>query len=160
MRTPSSPANSGRSAASCRSDSPARLARRSSASSSTGASRISCAQVDQRLDLVQEPRVDAAAGLVHLLDGRAQPQRALDGVEPPVVRDAQRVQGLVDRVDGSASVQKPAALVSIERMALFSASAKLRPRLIASPTDFIVVVSSGSAPGNFSNANRGIFTTT
>ena len=26
--------------------------------------------------------------------------------------------------------------------------------------DFIVVVSSGSAPGNFSNANRGIFTTT
>jgi hypothetical protein len=31
---------------------------------------------------------------------------------------------------------------------------------MASPTLFIVVVSSGSAPGNFSNANRGIFTTT
>jgi hypothetical protein len=61
---------------------------------------------------------------------------------------------------GSGEVQKPAALVSIERIALLSASAKLRPRLIASPTDFIVVVSSGSAPGNFSNANLGIFTTT
>ena len=57
-------------------------------------------------------------------------------------------------------VQNPAALVSIERIALLSASAKLRPSDIASPTDFIVVVSSASAPGNFSNANRGIFTTT
>ena len=61
---------------------------------------------------------------------------------------------------GSGVVQNPLCLVSIERIALLSASVKLRPRLIASPTDFIVVVSSGSAPGNFSNANRGIFTTT
>ncbi len=61
---------------------------------------------------------------------------------------------------GSGRVQKPASFVSIERIALPSASVKLRPRLIASPTDFIVVVSSVSAPGNFSNANRGIFTTT
>ena len=37
---------------------------------------------------------------------------------------------------------------------------KLRPIDIASPTDFIVVVSVASAPGNFSNANRGAFTTT
>ena len=57
-------------------------------------------------------------------------------------------------------VQKPDADVSIERIALFSASAKLRPSDIASPTDFIVVVSVGSAPGNFSKANRGTFTTT
>jgi hypothetical protein len=61
---------------------------------------------------------------------------------------------------GSGRVQKPARGVSIERSALFSASVKLRPSDIASPTDFIVVVSSGSAPGNFSNANRGTFTTT
>ena len=60
----------------------------------------------------------------------------------------------------SGEVQKPAAEVSRDRIALFSASAKLRPSDIASPTDFMVVVSSGSAPGNFSNANRGIFTTT
>ena len=31
---------------------------------------------------------------------------------------------------------------------------------MTSPTDFIWVVSVGSAVGNFSNANRGIFTTT
>jgi hypothetical protein len=31
---------------------------------------------------------------------------------------------------------------------------------MTSPTLFIVVVSRGSAPGNFSKANRGIFTTT
>ncbi len=37
---------------------------------------------------------------------------------------------------------------------------KLRPIAIASPTDFMWVVSVGSAPGNFSNANRGTFTTT
>ncbi len=37
---------------------------------------------------------------------------------------------------------------------------KLRPNDIASPTDFIVVVSVGSAPGNFSKANRGALTTT
>ncbi len=57
-------------------------------------------------------------------------------------------------------VQKPACLVSIERIALPSDSANERPIAIASPTDFIVVVSVGSAPGNFSNANRGILTTT
>ena len=51
-------------------------------------------------------------------------------------------------------------MVSADRSALFSASGKLRPSAIASPTDFIVVVSVGSAPGNFSNANRGTLTTT
>ncbi len=61
---------------------------------------------------------------------------------------------------GSGVVQKEPAAVSIERSALFSASGKERPSAIASPTLFIVVVSSGSAPGNFSNANRGILTTT
>ena len=63
-------------------------------------------------------------------------------------------------VAGSGRVQNPAAAVSIDRNALPSASLKLRPSAIASPTDFIVVVSTGSAAGNFSNANRGIFTTT
>ncbi len=37
---------------------------------------------------------------------------------------------------------------------------KLRPIAIASPTDFIVVVSVASAAGNFSKANRGTLTTT
>ena len=40
------------------------------------------------------------------------------------------------------------------------ASAKERPIAIASPTDFIEVVSSAGVPGNFSKVKRGIFTTT
>ena len=59
-----------------------------------------------------------------------------------------------------AVVQNPAAFVSIERSALPSASVKLRPIAIASPTLFMCVVSTGSAPGNFSKAKRGTFTTT
>ncbi len=46
------------------------------------------------------------------------------------------------------------------RWAFCSASAKERPIAIASPTDFMWVVRVVSAPGNFSNANRGILTTT
>ena len=53
-----------------------------------------------------------------------------------------------------------ASALSSERSAFCSASVKLRPIAIASPTDFMWVVSTGSAPGNFSNANRGTFTTT
>ncbi len=49
---------------------------------------------------------------------------------------------------------------SSDRSAFCSASGKLRPIAMASPTDFIVVVRVGSAPGNFSKANRGTFTTT
>ena len=49
---------------------------------------------------------------------------------------------------------------SSERSAFCSASGKLRPMAIASPTDFMCVVSTGSAPGNFSKANRGTLTTT
>ncbi len=49
---------------------------------------------------------------------------------------------------------------SVLRNAFCSASVKLRPRAMASPTLFIVVVSVGSAAGNFSNANRGTLTTT
>jgi hypothetical protein len=44
--------------------------------------------------------------------------------------------------------------------AFANASWKVRPIPIASPTDFICVPSVVSAPGNFSNANRGTFTTT
>ena len=51
------------------------------------------------------------------------------------------------------------SLRSIERSAFCSASVKLRPSAIASPTDFIVVVSVRSAAGNFSNAKRGTLTT-
>ena len=49
---------------------------------------------------------------------------------------------------------------SRERIALANDSRNVRPIAIASPTDFMWVVSSPSAPGNFSNANRGILVTT
>ena len=45
-------------------------------------------------------------------------------------------------------------------MPLRNACLKVRPMAIASPTDFICVVSVSSACGNFSNAQRGILTTT
>jgi hypothetical protein len=48
----------------------------------------------------------------------------------------------------------------MERRAFWRASVKLRPMAIASPTDFIVVVSVSSAAGNFSKAKRGTLTTT
>ena len=51
-------------------------------------------------------------------------------------------------------------LLSSDLRAFCSASGKLRPMAIASPTLFMWVVSVGSAPGNFSNANRGTLTTT
>ena len=53
----------------------------------------------------------------------------------------------------------PSRPVSSERSAFCSDSGKVRPIAIASPTDFIAVVSVGSAPGNFSNAKRGILVT-
>ncbi|AJC54352.1 hypothetical protein GZL_01756 [Streptomyces sp. 769] len=61
---------------------------------------------------------------------------------------------------GSGLVHIPGPGVSIDRSALPSASRKLRPIAMASPTLFIVVVRPGSAVGNFSKANRGTLTTT
>ena len=55
---------------------------------------------------------------------------------------------------------RPVRPVSSERSAFCRLSWKVRPIAIASPTDFIEVVSVCSAPGNFSNAKRGIFVTT
>ena len=55
---------------------------------------------------------------------------------------------------------KTVPFLSIERIAFCSASVKERPMAMASPTDFIVVVSVGSAPRNFSKAKRGTLTTT
>jgi hypothetical protein len=86
--------------------------------------------------------------------------RATSYKRPSVgVRSDSRTESSVSPADRG-SVQNPAAAVSVERIALPSASANDRPIAMASPTDFMVVVSSGSAPGNFSNVNRGILTTT
>ena len=59
------------------------------------------------------------------------------------------------------SVAKAGSLSSSrERSAFANACWKVRPIAIASPTDFMCVVSSGWTPGNFSNAKRGHLTTT
>ena len=54
----------------------------------------------------------------------------------------------------------PVRPVSRPRSAFWKDSAKVRPIAMTSPTDFIEVVSTGSAPGNFSKAKRGILVTT
>ncbi len=108
--------------------------------------------------LVDEPRVDLG-GVEDLLGRRARADRLHDLLQATVVRDPRLVEQrrLLSRVPDQVN---GALLFSSERSALLSASVKLRPIAIASPTDFMCVVSVGSAVGNFSNAKRGTFTTT
>ena len=54
----------------------------------------------------------------------------------------------------------PVSPVSSEQSAFCRLSWNVRPIAMASPTDFMAVVRSGLAPGNFSKANRGILVTT
>ena len=54
----------------------------------------------------------------------------------------------------------PVRPVSRPRRAFCNDSWNVRPIAITSPTDFIEVVNVRLAPGNFSNAKRGIFVTT
>ena len=73
--------------------------------------------------------------------------------------DEPGVQAVGQVVDGRPWVGEPGSS-SREPNALRNASVNVRPMPIASPTDFICVPRVGSAPGNFSNAKRGNFTTT
>ena len=61
---------------------------------------------------------------------------------------------------GGSTGSRPLNPVSMLRSPFCKASAKLRPMAMASPTDFMLVVSWAGVPGNFSNVNRGILTTT
>ena len=62
---------------------------------------------------------------------------------------------------GSArSAPQPAWPVSKERKAFWNDSSKQRPIAMASPTDFIDVVSTDELPLNFSKAKRGTLVTT
>jgi hypothetical protein len=102
--------------------------------------------------------------------------RTCDGVD--VLHREAFAEGLADREQASGAARESAALISSRsafqrdhaveavspvsspRSAFCSDSWKLRPIAITSPTDFIAVVSSGSAPLNFSKAKRGILVTT
>ena len=55
---------------------------------------------------------------------------------------------------------RPLRPSSSDRTPFMKASLNVRPMAIASPTDFICVVSVRSACGNFSKFHRGILTTT
>ncbi len=60
----------------------------------------------------------------------------------------------------SRSGVSPGYPVSSDRRHFCSDSGNVRPIAMASPTDCIIVLSTGDAPGSFSNAQRGILVTT
>ncbi len=75
-------------------------------------------------------------------------------------RTASRDSSCTRSSAGVAPRVQPLRSASSPRRPFWNASLNVRPIAITSPTDFICVVSVGSAVGNFSNAKRGIFTTT
>ena len=105
-------------------------------SSSPAPSRIACANFKSRSGV----GVPSAARTLFLLSASSMP---LAGSKPSI-----------------ATSSSPVSPVSSERSAFCKLSLKVRPIAMASPTDFIEVVRTGVAPGNFSKANRGILVTT
>ena len=81
------------------------------------------------------------------------------------MRSGEGVRTWRSRSDGSGlgssrSQPQPARPVSKDRKAFWKDSSKQRPIAIASPTDFIEVVSTAALPWNFSKAKRGTLVTT
>ena len=116
--------------------------------SSVGASRTAVADLVHQQDLVDEPRVDTG-GLGDLLDGRAgraAPARRRRGGRRPAPRSASSSSSTVAR-SAAGPVQKPAAFVSSRPHRLASASGKLRPIDIASPTLFMSWSAAGRRRG-------------
>jgi len=112
---------------------------------------------DNALDVRQEPRIDLG-DLVDVVDADARAQRfgELEQALRRRHRHAPLELGGVGRQVAIEAVRP----VSSERIRLASASLKVRPIDMTSPTDFICVVKVASAPGNFSKAKRGTLTTT
>ena len=113
--------------------------------------------------LLDEPRVVLAVGM-YLGGLYAKPQGLRHRQHPIRRRTAERCTDHVLVVALTKArefnIVETCQPVSIERSAFCRLSANVRPIAIASPTDFIEVVSVWSAPGNFSNAKRGILVTT
>ena len=103
---------------------------------------------------------------VNLVDGPAAIERAEHRPHPAVGRNAQRllqrrvVLVLVRPPGRFWPNSRPLLPSSSDRNAFRNDSLNVRPIAMASPTDFICVVSVRSACGNFSNAHRGTLTTT
>ncbi len=81
---------------------------------------------------------------------------------PAMISSKRSWAGVRSRSRSSASSSGAGGVTSSsrERIALANACLKVRPIAIASPTDCMWVERRPSAPGNFSNANRGHLTTT
>ena len=134
----------------CASEKPWRLAaaqqRRRSARSAVGRSASATSLISS--ELVEEPRVDLG-GLEELLDGgtrRGAPACTVLS-RPSVRRRAASLEQRRPCQPGSPCRGRTARpCFSSERSAFCSASVKVRPMAIASPTDFMCVVSVGSAP--------------
>ena len=93
-----------------------------------------------------------------LLDRPALAQRGEDREQPLPVGRRQALAQL-HRVGHPLLARAIEPSSSSEAIPFISASRKVPPIAITSPTDFIEVPSVGGAPGNFSNAQRGILTT-
>ena len=118
---------------------------------------------DDLLDLVQEPGVDLGE-LEYLLHGHAGAEPVGNVPDPLPVRHADLLpdvgEARADVPSRSRRDSNPYRSISRDRSAFWSDSLKVLPMDMASPTDFICVVSVASAWGNFSKANRGNLTTT
>ena len=131
-------------ASSCRS-----WARRSSSPAAGAARRPLRSASSSSRHLVQEPRIDAGA-LGDGLDRGAELERALDLEDPLRRRRPERGEHAsrasrpaAGRRPASAPITQPVRSVSSPRSPFWNASLKVRPIAIASPTDFICVVSVG-----------------
>jgi hypothetical protein len=129
---------------------------------------LALASLDDRSARSGRGTTDRSCELVQIsLDGPAAPQRArpaqMRGRGAVRARARARVassSGRASRRAARRSNVEPPSPGLEQRSAFCSASLKVRPIAIASPTDFICVVSVRSAPGNFSKAKRGILVTT
>ena len=111
------------------------------------------------LDLLDEPGIDAGGAAT---SARLAPARSARWMvsRRPSWGVAQARSRRSASAGGSSLKPNGPWLLSSDLRAFCSASGKLRPMAMASPTLFMWVVSVVSAPGNFSNANRGTLTTT
>ena len=119
--------------------------------------------IDDLLDRAQEPRIDLAGGVdLLVVEAEAHGLRDLSrrsGVGMPSAARMTFLSSPAPRPSMAMS-SRPVRPVSRPRSAFCRLSSKVRPMAMTSPTDFIEVVSVGSAPGNFSKAKRGILVTT
>ena len=114
-------------------------------------------EVDDLLDLREEPRIDLR--VARAARRRSCRAERVGDVQEALARADTRARRRWCR--GSTVFRlKPSTPTSSPRSAFCSDSWNVRPIAITSPTDFICVVRRSSACVNFSNANRGTFVTT